>query len=62
MRAGGKPYQVAPDDVTVRLNNWHKIQASLFHSAIPSAFLLGASITCLAVGLVQWRRRRKESR
>jgi hypothetical protein len=58
---GGKPHRVAPGDVTVRLNNWHKIQASLFHGAIPSAFLLGASITCLAAGLVQWRARRKES-
>jgi hypothetical protein len=59
--ANGTPYRVAQGDIRVRLNNWYKVNASLLHSAVPSAFLLGVSVTCLTIGIVQWTQRREES-
>ena len=51
---------VAPEDVRVRLNNWHQMRANFFMSALPGAFGLGVSITCLVLGLIHRRQRKNE--
>jgi hypothetical protein len=53
---GGEPHVIGPADVRVRLNNWDATRASLLHSAVYAAFMLGASATCLALGLAQFLR------
>jgi hypothetical protein len=50
----GTTHQVVTDDIKVRLNNWHTIKASKLHSVVFTAFALGMSLSCLALGLV-WR-------
>jgi hypothetical protein len=50
----GQPYHVVSDDITVRLNNWHKIKASRLHSAVFMALLLGISLMSLIVGMTQF--------
>lgn len=57
----GQPYRVVSDDIKVRLNNWHKVRASFLHSAVLLAFLLGVSLTCLVMGVVQSLTRRRET-
>jgi hypothetical protein len=44
---------VAPEDISVRLNNWQKVRGSFLHSAVYAAGMRGASITCLILGVVQ---------
>jgi hypothetical protein len=55
-----QPYQLVPEDVQVRLNNWHKVKADFLHSAVFSGILLGVSLTCLILGVGEFIRRRKE--
>ncbi|MBN1907699.1 MAG: hypothetical protein JW927_21660 [Deltaproteobacteria bacterium] len=49
----GKTYPVVSEDVSVRLNNWHKIKASFLHSAAFTALLLGISLMSLIIGAIQ---------
>ncbi len=51
--ADGSTYLVTPQDIGIRLNNWHKVNASLLRLALPTAFLLGVAVACLVFGLVQ---------
>jgi hypothetical protein len=53
----GKTYQVVPEDIKVRLNNWYKVKASFLNAAVFSAFVLGVSVTCLILGLARMRMR-----
>jgi hypothetical protein len=55
----GKTYQVVPEDIKIRLNNWYKVKASFLNSAVFSAFMLGISVTCLILGLAQLRKPRE---
>ena len=58
----GRPYRVAAGDIKVRLNNWNKIQASLLHGAVFSAFALGGSLAFLILGIAkQIEERKKDS-
>ncbi|MBK1722911.1 hypothetical protein [Thiocystis violacea] len=50
----GMAYFVTPDLIKVRLNNWDRTKASLLHTAVYSAFALGASLACLVLGLIQF--------
>jgi hypothetical protein len=49
----GKQYCVVGKDIGVRLNNWHKVKASMLGTALYSAFGSGVAITCLVLGLVE---------
>ncbi len=49
----GHAIPVVSDDIKVRLNNWHQTQASLLHTAVYMALLLGASLMSLLLGIVQ---------
>lgn len=49
-RGGHSP--VAADDITVRLNNWHKIKAGLLTKMVWTGFALGINLTLLATGAV----------
>ena len=50
----GNAYPVVSENVTVRLNNWHKTKASFLHIAVFTALLLGISLTSLIVGAIQY--------
>lgn len=58
----GQLMSVGPDDVVVRLNNWHKTKASFLHVAVYLALLFGASLMSLVVGLVKMFVRRNANR
>jgi len=49
----GIKYPVVSKDISIRLNNWNKVRASILVNSILSAFLLGISVTLLTTGLVQ---------
>lgn len=49
----GESRRLMSNDIEVRLNNWHKTKASLLHSAVFMALLLGASLMSLVVGVTQ---------
>jgi len=55
----GKRYCVISKDIGVRLNNRHKVKASLLGSALYSAFGSGVAITCLVLGLIEIRKDKK---
>jgi hypothetical protein len=57
----GKTYQVVPEDIKIRLNNWYRVKASFLNSAVFSAFVLGISVTCLIMGLARLRMRRESN-
>ncbi len=59
--ANGQAYQVSPDDIRVRLNNWPEVKADFLHSAVFSGILLGISLTCLILGLTEFIRSRKQA-
>ena len=54
-------YQVVTKDVSARLNNWHEVKDSMLTSALFSAFCTGASFTCLCIGLIELRNRKRHS-
>lgn len=58
----GKQYHVAPKDITVRLNNWEKIRASLLSHTTLTGFAFGVALTLLVTGLIQFFQQRKSSR
>lgn len=49
----GIKYPVVSKDISIRLNNWNKVRASILVNSILTAFLLGISVTMLVTGLVQ---------
>lgn len=50
---------VAVQDVSVRLNHWHKVKASFLGHATYMSFMSGASFALLVVGLAQMAAKRK---
>ena len=49
----GGQRSLVPSDITVRINNWHKVKASILaHSLVP-CFLFSASFTMLIIGIIQ---------
>lgn len=58
-RSDGDLHRLASNDVAVRLNNWHKVKASILAQALPSCFLFGVSLTMLVLGLYQFLTRKK---
>ncbi len=54
----GNQKPVVSGDISVRLNNWNKVRASILNNALFSSVLFGASITMLIMGLIQVLNRR----
>ncbi len=52
-RSDGEHHRLEPGDIAVRINNWHKVRASILAQALPSCFLFGVSLTMLVLGLAQ---------
>ncbi len=52
---------VVSGDVSVRLNNWNKVRASILTNALFSCLLFGASIAMLIIGLIQVLNRRNNA-
>ncbi|EGV32368.1 hypothetical protein ThidrDRAFT_1217 [Thiorhodococcus drewsii AZ1] len=48
----GLAFHVEPKDVAVLVNNWPSVRAAFLQSALYSAFALGASLSCLLIGIV----------
>ena len=57
----GNQQSVVSGDISVRLNNWNKVKASILTNALFSSVLFGASITMLIIGLIQLLNRRSSS-
>jgi len=55
----GKQYPVVSKDVTVRLNNWEKVRASILKRTTMSGFAFGVVMTLLVIGLIQIFQQRK---
>lgn len=58
----GRHSPVASTDITVRLNNWDKIRASILAQTTWSGLGLGISLALLGIGLIQSFRQRRQSR
>jgi hypothetical protein len=58
----GKQYSIVSKDITVRLNNWDKIKASILGHTTMSGFAFGVAITLLVIGLIQIFHHGKKSR
>lgn len=58
----GKQYPIVSKDITVRLNNWDKIKASILRHTTMSGFAFGVAITLLVIGLIQVFHHAKKSR
>lgn len=56
----GKQYPVVSKDVTVRLNNWERVRASVLKRTTIIGFFFGVTITLVAIGLIQVFQRRKQ--
>jgi hypothetical protein len=56
----GKQYSVVAQDVTVRLNNWEKVRASILERTTVSGFAFGVAITLLVIGLIQFFQQKKK--
>ncbi len=50
----GATYRLTSGDITVRVNNWHKIRASRLHWAVYFALALGSCATFFGIGVGQW--------
>lgn len=51
--AAGRQARVDPAEVSVRLNNWPRVKASILTWALISAFAFGCSFTLFVTGLIQ---------
>jgi len=51
--SNGKQYPVVSGDISVRLNNWDKVKASILSRTAMSGFAFGITITLLTMGLIQ---------
>ena len=49
----GKQYRVVPQDISVRINNWHEVKSSILSNALFSAVAFGIVLAVLVIGLVQ---------
>jgi len=58
----GELLRVTPDDIEVRLNNWNKVRFSWLHFAVFFAFVLGISLMCFIVGVIQLFMRTEKTR
>ncbi|XOF34515.1 MAG: hypothetical protein ACL93V_04270 [Candidatus Electrothrix sp. YB6] len=54
------PYPVVSQDVTVRVNNWHKVKARTLTKTTITGFVFGVNLTLMIVGLVQTCLQRKK--
>jgi len=52
--AQGEHYDLVPEDIEVRLNNWQKVKSTMLHTAVWAAFMLGISVMSLIVGVIQF--------
>lgn len=57
----GKQYSVVSRDVTVRLNNWERVRASILERTTMRGFAFGVVITLSVIGLLQVFQHRKKS-
>jgi hypothetical protein len=57
----GEQYRIVPKDISVRLNNWDKVKASILTNTTVSGFAFGVSVTLLVIGLIQVLARKKMS-
>ncbi|EXJ13718.1 hypothetical protein [Imhoffiella purpurea] len=48
----GLAFSVEPKDVAVRINNWNSVKAAFLEASLYPAFGLGASLSCLLIGIV----------
>jgi len=58
----GKPSPIVFKDITVRLNNWNKVRASILTHTIISGFAFGVASTLLIIGLIQFFQHGKKTR
>jgi hypothetical protein len=47
------PYPVLATDITVHLNNWHKVKAKILTKTTFTGFAFGVNLTLFVIGLVQ---------
>lgn len=52
----GTPVKVTSDDVKIRLNNWPRVKADRLNGSMLYAFLSGASLAVLIMGMIRWVR------
>ncbi len=56
----GKKYRIVTQDISVRVNNWNKVRASILSNALVSSVAFGVVLTLLVTGLVQvWGQKRR---
>jgi len=58
----GKQYPIAFKDITVRLNNWNKVRASILTYTTMSGFAFGVVSTLLVIGLIKFFQHGKKHR
>lgn len=58
----GQQYPVVTRDLTVRLNNWKTVQASILANMLITSFSFGIVITVLVIGLIQVFSRRRAAK
>jgi hypothetical protein len=58
----GTQYPVVSKDITVRLNNWDKVRASVLTHSTMSGFAFGVAVTLFVIGLIQVFQHRKKPR
>lgn len=58
----GKLYPIVFKDITVRLNNWNKVRASILTYTTMSGFAFGVASTLLMIGLIQFFQHGKKPR
>jgi len=57
----GRQYPVVAGDISVRLNNWDRIKASILSRTVMAGFTFGITITLLVMGLIQAFQNRKKT-
>ncbi|MCI5222774.1 MAG: hypothetical protein D3924_08915 [Candidatus Electrothrix sp. AR4] len=55
------PYPVLSKDITVRVNNWHKVKSKILTKTTFSGFAFGVNLTLMITGLVQALLQRKKN-
>ncbi len=55
----GKQYPILFKDITIRLNNWNRVRASILTRTTISGFAFGVAITLLVMGLFQFFQHKK---
>jgi len=57
----GEQYRIVSKDISVRLNNWDKVKASILTNTTMSGFAFGVSVTLFMIGLIQVFVQKKKS-